>query len=50
MTVKTLKLQLERTQGENAKLKKLIKVLEEKVDILEDTINKLKALNKLLET
>ena len=38
MTVKTVKLQLERVQEENAKLL-------EKIAILEDQIDKLKALN-----
>jgi hypothetical protein len=38
MTVKTVKLQLERALEENTKLK-------EKIAILEDTIDKLKALN-----
>jgi cell division protein FtsB len=42
MTVKTVKLQLERALEENAKLK-------EKIAILEDTINKLKALNYIQE-
>ena len=42
MTVKTVKLQLERALEENAKLK-------EKIAILEDTIVKLKALNHIQE-
>jgi hypothetical protein len=42
MTVKTVKLQLERALEENAKLK-------EKIAILEDTIDKLKALNYIQE-
>ena len=42
MTVKTVKLQLERALEENAKLK-------EKIAILEDTIAKLKALNYIQE-
>jgi cell division protein FtsB len=42
MTVKTVKLQLERALEENAKLK-------EKIAILEDTIDKLKSLNYINE-
>ena len=42
MTVKTVKLQLERTQEE-------IALLNEKIAILEDTIAKLKALNYIQE-
>lgn len=45
MTVKTVKLQLERAQDENEQLKQLVARLEEKITILEDTIDKLKALN-----
>ena len=47
MTVKSLKLQLERTQEENALLHQLVKELEAKIAILEDTIDKLKALNHI---
>ncbi len=49
MTVKTVKLQLERAQDENARLLQLVKELEEKITILEDTIDKLKALNYIQE-
>lgn len=42
MTVKSLKLQLERAQDE-------IALLKEKIAILEDTIDKLKALNYIQE-
>jgi cell division protein FtsB len=49
MTVKSVKLQLERAQDENAQLKELVKVLEEKITILEDTINKLNFLNYINE-
>jgi hypothetical protein len=42
MTVKTVKLQLERALEE-------IALLKEKIAILEDTINKLKALNHIQE-
>jgi peptidoglycan hydrolase CwlO-like protein len=49
MTVKTVKLQLERTQDENAQLKELVKTLEEKITILENTIDKLKFLNHINE-
>jgi cell division protein FtsB len=42
MTVKSVKLQLERVQEENAKLL-------EKIAILEDTIDKLKILNYIQE-
>jgi uncharacterized small protein (DUF1192 family) len=45
MTVKSVKLQLERAQEENALLHQLVKELEAKIAILEDTIDKLKALN-----
>ena len=49
MTVKSVKLQLERAQEENALLHQLVKELEAKVTILEDTIDKLKALNYIQE-
>ena len=49
MTVKTVKLQLERAQEENIQLKLLVKELEEKITILEDTIDKLKFLNHIHE-
>jgi peptidoglycan hydrolase CwlO-like protein len=49
MTVKTVKLQLERAQDENAKLHQLVKELEEKITILENTIDKLKFLNHIHE-
>ena len=42
MTVKSLKLQLERAQDE-------IALLKQKISILEDTIDKLKALNYIQE-
>jgi cell division protein FtsB len=42
MTVKTVKLQLERAQAE-------IDLLKEKIAILEDTIDKLKSLNYINE-
>jgi peptidoglycan hydrolase CwlO-like protein len=45
MTVKTVKLQLERTQDENEQLKQLVAHLEDKIAILENTIDKLKTLN-----
>jgi hypothetical protein len=45
MTVKTVKLQLERAQEENAILHQLVKELEVKITILEDQIDKLKTLN-----
>jgi hypothetical protein len=49
MTVKSVKLQLERAQDENAKLHQLVKELEEKIIILESTINKLNFLNYINE-
>jgi len=49
MTVKTVKLQLERAQDENTRLLQLVKELEEKITILEDTIDKLKFLNHINE-
>ncbi len=49
MTVKTVKLQLERAQDENARLLQLVKELEEKITVLEDTVDKLKALNYIHE-
>jgi len=49
MTVKTVKLQLERAQEENALLHQLVKELEAKIAIFEDTIDKLKALNYIHE-
>jgi ABC-type methionine transport system ATPase subunit len=49
MTVKTVKLQLERAQEENAILHQLVKELEVKITILEDQIDKLKALNYIQE-
>jgi hypothetical protein len=49
MTVKTVKLQLERAQEENALLHQLVKELEAKIAIFEDTIDKLKALNYIQE-
>jgi type I restriction-modification system DNA methylase subunit len=49
MTVKSLKLQLERTQEENALLHQLVKELEAKITIFEDTLDKLKALNYIQE-
>jgi predicted nuclease with TOPRIM domain len=45
MTVKSVKLQLERAQEENALLHQLVKALEDKIYILENTLDKLKALN-----
>jgi hypothetical protein len=49
MTVKTVKLQLERAQEENTQLRELVKTLEEKITILENTIDKLKFLNHINE-
>jgi uncharacterized small protein (DUF1192 family) len=49
MTVKTVKLQLERAQEENALLHQLVKELEAKITILEDQLDKLKALNYIQE-
>jgi uncharacterized small protein (DUF1192 family) len=49
MTVKSVKLQVERAQEENALLHQLVKELEEKITILEDTIDKLKFLNYVQE-
>jgi uncharacterized small protein (DUF1192 family) len=49
MTVKTVKLQLERAQEENALLHQLVKELEAKIAILEDQLDKLKALNYIQE-
>ena len=49
MTVKSVKLQLERAQEENALLHQLVKELEAKIAIFEDTIGKLKALNYIQE-
>jgi uncharacterized small protein (DUF1192 family) len=49
MTVKSVKLQLERAQEENALLHQLVKELEAKIAIFEDTIDKLKALNYIQE-
>jgi len=45
MTVKSVKLQLERAQEENALLHQLVKELEAKIAVFENTIAKLKALN-----
>jgi hypothetical protein len=49
MTVKSLKLQLERTQEENALLHQLVKALEDKIAVFENTLDKLKALNYIQE-
>jgi hypothetical protein len=49
MTVKTVKLQLERAQEENALLHQLVKELEDKIAVFEDTIDKLRALNYIQE-
>ncbi len=49
MTLKTAKLQIDQLQQENKQLKLLIKNLEEKIDILEDTIEKYKFLNHINE-
>ena len=49
MTVKSVKLQLERAQEENALLHQLVKELEAKIAIFEDTIDKLKFLNHINE-
>ena len=49
MTVKTLKLQLERSREENEQLTQLVAHLEDKIAILEDSIDKLKALNYIQE-
>jgi uncharacterized small protein (DUF1192 family) len=47
MTVKTVKLQLERAQEENTQLHQLVKALEDKITILEDQIGRLKALSHI---
>jgi hypothetical protein len=49
MTVKSVKLQLERAQEENALLHQLVKELESKIAIFENTIDKLGALNYIQE-
>jgi ABC-type methionine transport system ATPase subunit len=49
MTVKSVKLQLERAQEENALLHQLVNELEVKIAIFEDTIDKLKTLNYIHE-
>ena len=49
MTVKTVKLQLERAQEENAQLHQLVKALEEKIAILEIKVDKLNYLNYIQE-
>ena len=49
MTVKSVKLQLERAQEENALLHQLVKELEAKITLLEDTIDKLNFLNYINE-
>jgi hypothetical protein len=49
MTVKSVKLQLERAQEENIQLRLLVKELEEKITLLEDTIDKLNFLNYINE-
>ena len=49
MTVKSVKLQLERAQEENALLHQLVKELEAKITIFENTIDKLGALNYIQE-
>ena len=49
MTVKSVKLQLERALEENASLKEKITILEDKISILENTLDKLKALNYIQE-
>jgi poly-gamma-glutamate capsule biosynthesis protein CapA/YwtB (metallophosphatase superfamily) len=49
MTVKSVKLQLERAQEENALLHQLVKELEAKIAIFENTIDKLGALNYIHE-
>jgi peptidoglycan hydrolase CwlO-like protein len=49
MTVKSVKLQLDRAQEENDLLHQLVKELEDKITVFEDTIDKLKALNYIHE-
>jgi len=49
MTLKTVKIQVERLEQENEQLKLLVAALEEKIEILEDTIGKLKSLNYIQE-
>jgi hypothetical protein len=49
MTVKSVKLQLERALEENTLLKEKITILEVKVAILENTLDKLKILNYIQE-
>ena len=49
MTVKSVKLQLERAQEENALLHQLVKELKDKIAVFENTIDKLKILNYIQE-
>jgi cell division protein FtsB len=45
MTLKTAKLQIDQLQQENEQLKLLVASLEDKINILKNTIDKLKTLN-----
>ena len=47
MTLKTAKLQIDQLQQENQQLKLLVAALEDKIKILEDSIDKLKFLNHI---
>lgn len=49
MTIKTVKLQLEHSLDENARLNELIIVLKEKITILEEQIGILQRLNYIQE-
>lgn len=49
MTLKTAKLNIERLEQENEQLKKLVALLEEKINLLEDSVDKLKFLNYINE-
>ena len=49
MTLKTAKTRIEHLEQENEQLRQLVAHLEDKIAILEDSIDKLKALNYIQE-
>ena len=49
MTLKTAKTRIEHLEQENEQLRQLVAHLEDKINILEDSINKLKFLNYINE-
>lgn len=49
MTLKTAKLQIDILKQENEQLKQLVALLEEKINLLENSVDKLKFLNYINE-